>query len=55
MNPLLVLVMLAAVLSFSLGTSRLFGWVMARRDARIDAAYRSARLLAIARAEVRGG
>lgn len=49
------LCLLGAILAISFGIVRIFSWVLDRRDARIDADYRAARLVAVARAEVRRG
>ena len=43
---------LVALLFWTVGIARLFAWFLDRRDSRIDADYRSARLVAQARAEV---
>ncbi len=40
------------VLSVAVGLARLYVWVLDRRAARADSAYRAARLVAQARAEV---
>ena len=45
--------LLGAVLCCSLGTARLFGWLLDYRAYRIDAAYRAARLVAVCQAELR--
>lgn len=44
--------LVAALFFWTLGVLRFVHWVSARRDARIDADYRAARLVAQTRAEV---
>lgn len=39
-------------LSVAVGWVRLFAWFLDRRAARVDSAYRAARLVAVSRAEV---
>lgn len=46
--------LLIALVCWTLGVLGLVHWLLDRRDARIDADYRAARLVAQARAEVRG-
>ena len=48
------LLLLSSVL-LGFGLLRLFVWCLDYRDSRIDADYRAARLVALARAEVRRG
>lgn len=52
MHTAAVIALFASSLAFSVGTARLFGWVIRRRNSRVDSAYRAARLVAQARAEV---
>ncbi|MNV25606.1 hypothetical protein D3C71_1167080 [compost metagenome] len=42
-------------LSVAVGLARLYEWIRARRDSRVDSAYRAARLVAVSRAEVLRG
>jgi len=46
---------LIALTFWTVGIARLFVWILDRRDARSDADYRAARLVAQARAEVGRG
>ena len=52
MNVFAVLAMIGSVLCLSFGTARLFGWMIRRRDARVDSAYRAACMIAQASADV---
>ena len=52
MHTAAVIALVGSSLALSFGTARLFGWVIARRDARVDSAYRAARLVAVSKAEV---
>ena len=52
MHTAAVIALVGSSLALSFGTARLFGWVIARREARVDSAYRAACLVACARAEV---
>lgn len=46
------LLLLIALACWTYGVLRFVHWVMARRDSRVDSAYRAARLVAVSRAEV---
>ena len=46
---------LVALASWTWGVLRLVHWILDRRAARVDSAYRAARLVAVSRAEVLGG
>lgn len=54
MHAAAVIALIASSLALSVGTAGLFGWVIRRRDSRVDSAYRAARLVAVSRAEVSG-
>ncbi len=46
------LLLLVALTCWTVGIARLYVWILGRRDSRIDAEYRAARLVAVSRAEV---
>jgi len=52
---MMAVLLLLSVLCLSIGTARLFAWCLDYRQARIEASYRAARMVAIARAEVSRG
>jgi hypothetical protein len=47
--------LLVALTCWTVGIARLYAWILDRRDARIDANYRAARLVAVSKAEVSCG
>lgn len=52
----MVAVLLLVALTFwTVGIARLYAWFLDRRDSRVDSAYRAARLVAQAHAEVGRG
>lgn len=52
----MVAVLLLVALTFwTVGIARLYVWILDRRATRVDSAYRAARLVAQARAEVSRG
>lgn len=52
---MIAVLLLIALTFWTVGIARLYVWILDRRDHRIDADYRAARLVAQARAEVRRG
>lgn len=49
---MIAVILICSAALIVIGAARLLVWYLDRRDARIDADYRAARLVAISRAEV---
>jgi len=50
MNPLFAFLLLCSVTCTSIGVAKFIAWLLDRRDARVDSAYRAELLVAQARA-----